>query len=371
MKFAAEVLVLVLMILSNGRVFSIKKTKIDSMVMLSPLAFLVAVLTIVAFEVDVFTLIILILSVFVLLSNFHALFRISSKLYVDHYSVLMKIWAFFTVLFSLIILAALVYFRPGFVNLKKSGIVESKHFYSGTFSTGFSETEHFGKADVFLHKYVPSESATADVKTTVLFIPDKRGDTDAYVPYLANLTSLGYEIYSADFYAKDGKWLHTSGDSRVLRRSSLIFQSINDSYNYEAQKEFYTYNFLRELEAELKLLSEKEIDKIFIVTDYTGFDAAKDIMKKYPERVQGIFDISSINDSYDTPGFGFVSTVNPLLAMQLGKKTDRVGISPMICANRTDEAIKAELKKTENEMAASVKKEAALLEDNNDTESAL
>ena len=79
MKFASEILILLMLIMSNGRVFVTKKAKVDALVMLSPLAFILAGLHLFAFSVDAFSLVILFLSFLVLLSNFHALFRYASR----------------------------------------------------------------------------------------------------------------------------------------------------------------------------------------------------------------------------------------------------------------------------------------------------
>ena len=98
MKFYGELLVIILLLVANGRILFIKNAKKDSLVMLSPFAFLLSIIQILNWGVDIVTLLTLVLSILVLLSNFHALFRYSERLYIDHYSILMKFWSVLTIL---------------------------------------------------------------------------------------------------------------------------------------------------------------------------------------------------------------------------------------------------------------------------------
>ena len=75
MKFYGELLVIILLLVANGRILFIKNAKKDSLVMLSPFAFLLSIIQILNWGVDIVTLLTLVLSILVLLSNFHALFR--------------------------------------------------------------------------------------------------------------------------------------------------------------------------------------------------------------------------------------------------------------------------------------------------------
>ena len=98
MKFYGELLVIILLLFANGRIIFLKNAKKDALVMLSPLAFILSIIQMLNWGLDVVIGLTLVLSVLVLLSNFHALFRYSERLYIDHYSILMKIWASITII---------------------------------------------------------------------------------------------------------------------------------------------------------------------------------------------------------------------------------------------------------------------------------
>lgn len=341
MKLAGDILILILMILSNGRVLVLHKPHRDPIVMLSPLSFLLASLSLFAFSVDVFSIIILLLSILVLLSNFHALIRYSSRLVVDRYSPLMKTWGIFTTLLSVATLAVLIRFAPVDVSRSNKTVKENKLYFSGSFASGFSETERFNTASVFFTEYFcekPEEEKSDSF--TVLFIPDKRGDTPAYKPFLFQLASEGYEICSADFYCRDMKWIHSLEDSRMLRPFGLKIRSLLNSEKYKSQREFYTFNYTKELENLLVLLQKQygADRKYIVVTDDMAFTAATDVSKLHPDLIKGIFDISTV-DEYHTKGYGFVELTDPLLSVLLGCKRENPYIPVKACTEKTSEYI--------------------------------
>ena len=129
MKFYGELLVIILLLAANGRIIFIRNVKKDSLVMLSPLGFLLSIIQILNWGLDVITGLTLFLSILVLLSNFHALFRYSERLYIDHYSILMKVWSGITIILALALLAGTIYFRPVEYDNKKLGIGEKLERY--------------------------------------------------------------------------------------------------------------------------------------------------------------------------------------------------------------------------------------------------
>jgi hypothetical protein len=86
--------------------------------------------------------------VLVVLSNFHALFRYSQRLYIDHYSVLMKVWAAFTIVLAFVALSGLIVFSRVNLNTKKTNVVETKYRLDGSFKSGFYKTSLFSIPDV-------------------------------------------------------------------------------------------------------------------------------------------------------------------------------------------------------------------------------
>ena len=110
MKFYGELLVFALLFITNLRVFFVEHVRRDPLVILAPFTFIIAILQILAWGIDLFTVLGLFIALLVLLSNFHAIFRYSERLYIDHYSPLMKAWAILTIAVSAVAMAATVYF---------------------------------------------------------------------------------------------------------------------------------------------------------------------------------------------------------------------------------------------------------------------
>ena len=326
MKFYGELLVIILLLVANGRILFIKNVKKDSLVMLSPLGFFLSIIQILNWGLDPVTLLTLFLSILVLLSNFHALFRYSERLYIDHYSILMKFWSVLTILLSLVLLAGTIYFKPVEYDSKKLGISENVIRYDGSFRSGFEEASNLKAANLFLSEFKPQGNEKPSSKQVILFIPDKRGDTFYYRPYLQYLAREGFTVLSADFFCSDCKWRHSIGDFKIVRRTAMVIDYLIKPQRFMMQKEFYTYNILQELKAMDALITQRygADTKIFVVTDTMGTVAAQDFMSKNEERVIAVYDLATISE-YKTPGFGVVAQTDGILSMILGVPRDKDG----------------------------------------------
>ena len=349
MKFYGELLVFALLFITNLRVFFVQHVRRDPLVVLAPFTFVVAIMQIFAWGIDAFTVLGLLISLIVLLSNFHAIFRYIERLYIDHYSALMKVWAAFTIIISALALAATVYFAPVELNSRKLGISENQYYYKGSFRSGFEKADPFSKKSMTLYEYKPEESRSEEdgaeldqaKNLIILLTPDKRGDTEHYKPYLQELASRGLTVYSADFFADDGQWLHSFADRKILRRLVMVIQSAINKQSFEAQKEYYSYNVSQEYEVLIPLLQELcgSDKKVFLISDFMADIAADDYMKKHPELVAGILKLSSIN-SYKTTGYGCIEQTDPLLALSLGFSRDSSRTTPKLLADETEKMLK-------------------------------
>ena len=355
MKFYGELLVFALLFITNLRVFFVHHVRRDPLVVLAPFTFTVAILQIFAWGIDAFTFLGLFIALLVLLSNFHAIFRYLERLYIDHYSPLMKVWAVFTIIISAAALAATVYFAPVETQDAKLGVSETKTYYKGNFRGGFEKAGAFTSKNLILTEYsrnsIPSEKGSAiphlNIPDNVIIVlmPDKRADTEHYVPYLQQLAARGIKVYSADFYADDGKWVHSVGDIKILRRLVLATHSLVNNQWFMGQREYYTYNITQEYNALLPLLEEKakaenpdRSYRFFLITDVMGNTAASDYQKKNPEQIAGILNLDSFAD-YKTAGYGCVEQTDPVLALALGTSRDRSLKLPKLLAQKTVEAL--------------------------------
>ncbi len=343
MKFYGELLVFVLLFITNLRVFFVHHVRRDPLVVLAPFTFIVAIFQILAWGIDVFTTLGLLIALFVLLSNFHAIFRYMERLYVDHYSALMKVWAVFTIMISAVALAATIYFAPVENSKRTLKISVNQTYYKGSFRSGFEKARPFDSKSLTLWEFGPEKNenkAYTSQDVIVLLTPDKRGDTANYVPYLEQLALSGVQIFSADFFADDGRWLHSFGDKKVLRRLVMVIQSMLNRQRFEAQREYYSYNVSQEYEVLIPLLRSRfGADKKFLlITDFMADIAADDYAKKNPEQIAGLLKLTNIEE-YKTPGYGCIEQTDPLLATLQGLGRDKSLATPKLLAAKTVEAL--------------------------------
>ncbi|MCQ2591169.1 MAG: hypothetical protein MJ188_00165 [Treponema sp.] len=322
------------MLFTNARVLFVKHEKRDALVVLAPLSLFLVILQILAWGIDVFNIYALLLSVLVLLSNFHAMFRYSERVYVDHYSVLMKMWAFFTNTFSILGIVATIFFMPSFSLNKKTSVAEKKIYYQGSFRTGFTEASHFTKHTFTLNEYKiiknveetdsTLEESNEDVENKlVILMADKRGGTEHYLPYIKKLAEHGYTVYSPDFFTDDCRWVRSTSDNPLARRFVMVVKCLSNPQEFNSQRELYTYNTSVELNGLIPLLEERygTTNKFFLIGDGMTETAINDYFKLHPEKVQGIFELSTVPE-YKTPGYGCITQTDLLLAFALKEKRD-------------------------------------------------
>lgn len=323
MKFYGEILIFTLLFLTNFRVFFVNHVRRDPLVCLASFTFFISILQIFNWGAEIFNLTGLLLSILVLLSNFHAMFRYSERLYVDHYSSLMKVWATITCLLSAAALCITVFFAPSEIKDIDQDVHETQIRLKGSFKSGFEPASPFSISTATITEYsmFPNLNYRQDV---ILFVPDKRADTLYYKPYLQLLAKQGHTVCSADFYSKDCRWLHTFEDSKFFRRFSMVIRSVANNQWFMAQREYYTYNISLELEALFNQVQARYGDqcRFFLISDVMGNTACEDFAKKYPQKITGYFSIDSIPE-YKTPGYGFIEQTDPLLALTLNVPKDK------------------------------------------------
>ena len=360
MKTSGEFLIFLLLLITNGRVFFVEQRK-DSIVLLSPVAFVLSIFQILSWGFDIFTGLGFLLALLVLLSNFHALYRYFERLYVDHYTVRMYIWAISTSLISALSLIFLIYFAPStpltnrHVNTSAPNIKISTERYTGDFRSGFNEATPLQKTNLALHTFIKEEktpSAPGDyavinsqnlLQTPVfVFFPDKRAETYHYIPYLLQLAELGYTVISSDINTKDSLWLHNFFDKKSFRRFGMIVASLHDKFYFDSQAEFYTYNYSLECEAVLKLVKEKfpAETKYILASDFMANTAIQDYQKTHPQEIAGLFYMNELDSSvYKTAGYGFVDYTDPLLAAVFEIDRDKSGENSKRAAILTKEKL--------------------------------
>ena len=368
MKVSGEFLIFLLLLITNARVFFVESRK-DSIVMLSPLAFILSIFQIASWGLDLFTGACFLLSLLVLFSNFHALYRYFERLYVDHYTPVMYVWAVGTSLICIFCIAMLWYFRPSEaffrreLTQKESDVSMRFKRYTGSFSRGFEKSRLFQKTNLLFTVISPAENegeiAVPDESSLplIVFFPDKRAETYNYLPYLMELAKKGYTVVSTDFYAKDCRWLYNPLDGKSFRRFGLIIESLRNPFKFNSQKEFYAYNSSLECKAVFDILTEKSSNgresggnplllgnlkpetKYILASDFMANIALSDFQKSHENEIAGLFFLDEL-ESYKTPGYGFVSQTDPLMARILGLERDDSKTSARLCAEKSVEAFR-------------------------------
>ena len=348
--FLGEALILSLLIFNCARFFFLKYGRIDSLAVLAPISVVLTVLQILAWGIDIFTLLLLVISVFAFFTNFRALLRLASGLYVDHYSIAFRIGAVIVLCASVLELALLIYFRPLYLNARKYNVSIQKTRLCGTFAGGFFTAAPFeiSSANMWVIQPANEKSLNGGV---VALLTDKRADVSDYAPYTFSLAQKGFKVYAVDFYARDLKWFHTMGDSRYFRRIFALFSYLKNPVKFELEKEFYTYNSMQEMNALLEIIRQNEnYDKhgeaqsgaervanagdeteeiseqkiatkmpLLFIGDWMTEIALQDFEKLHKDEICGVFYFAA-EEEYATPGFGFVEQTRPIVAYILGKK---------------------------------------------------
>lgn len=323
MKSYGEILIFALLLLTNLRVFVLKKTKVESLVILGPLSFFLSIFLVLSWGFDIFTVAAFVLSFIVTLTNFHALIRFKAKVFIDHYSPLMKFWGIVTSLLSGTALVVTIVFMPVELNSKKIGITKTRYDYQGSFKTGFTEASTFSSRNLYLYEYTLFPDFKERQNVAIL-VPDKRGDSLNYDSYLQLLAKEGITVCSADFFADDCKWFYKGTDSRYFRISKMVIQSLKDPQKFNSQREFYTYNITKELNTLIPMLQERygKNCSFFLIGDVMSNTAISDYAQNHSDIIAGTFSLDSISE-YKTPGYGCIEQSNPLLALTFGVTRDK------------------------------------------------
>lgn len=337
MKFYGELLIFVLLFITNIRVFFTKRARRDPLAVVAPVAFILSILQILARGIEVLTALGFLIGFLTLLSNFHALFRYSERLYIDRYSPLMKFWAVLTTILSVSAIFLTISLAPVELQNSELKISETETRYAGSFRAGFQKAGIFSRSSAQLYRFAPNNLTDQDAELPlILFFPDKRGDTQNYLPYLQLLAQKGCVVLSADFFSNDLKWLHSFEDHKLLRQSALVFHSLKNPKKFMSQREFYSYNISQECNATLKFVNElfSQDAKFYMVSDVMGNIAISDFAKMNGSRVLDVFYLDSVEE-YKTAGYGCVEQTSPLVAYFLGQKRDNSFYAPKILVEKT------------------------------------
>lgn len=324
-----EWLILFMLILNCSRIFFLKYGKIDCLTILSPISVIFAVFQIFAWGADFYSVILLVICVFAFFTNFRAFLRFISGLYVDHYSVAFKIGAFFVLIFTFAEAAMLVYFRPVLFKAIDFGATQERIRLTGDFTNGFRKSFPFEKSEAEICVISPEKSKNRKNQSFII-MPDKSANLLDYKPLAYKLAESGYPVYIGEFFARDVKWCHNIFDVKYFRKADLIFEKLYKSKEFNNQKEFFTFNMLKECDAMLNFVQENEKSQqndeksepyLVIIGDWMSEIAVPEIAAKKSDVVLGT-EILTGYEEYTTPGYGFIRVTNPTIASKYDLQRD-------------------------------------------------
>lgn len=321
-----EWLILSLLFLNCSRIFFIKYGKVDVLTVLAPVCVILSVLQIVAWGVYLYSAVILFISIFCFFTNFRAFLRFKAGLLVDHYSAAFKVGEVMVLLLTLGVGALLVYFRPGNTRPSDYSAEIKKIRLSGDFTGGFSESLPFQLAQGEVILVQPADERNFNGQS-IIVMADKSATAAEYMPLMLNFAGKGFKVFSGEFYARDMKWCHSGADFKFFRRSMLFHDRLFDLKQFEMQKQFFTFNIEKEFGAMLKLVKDETtqedgtFEPVYLVGDWMSEIAMPEFKADNADSVSGYALLTDFEE-YQTPGFGFIQSTDPLLAYKMGLEKD-------------------------------------------------
>lgn len=321
-----EWLILSLLFLNCSRIFFIKYGKVDVLTVLAPVCVILSVLQIVAWGVYLYSAVVLFISIFCFFTNFRAFLRFKAGLLVDHYSAAFKVGEVMVLLLTLGVGALLVYFRPGNTRPSDYSAEIKKIRLSGDFTGGFSESLPFQLAQGEVILVQPADERNFNGQS-IIVMADKSATAAEYMPLMLNFAGKGFKVFSGEFYARDMKWCHSGADFKFFRRSMLFHDRLFDLKQFEMQKQFFTFNIEKEFGAMLKLVKDETLrddgtfEPVYLVGDWMSGIALPEFKGDNADSVSGYALLTDFEE-YQTPGFGFIQSTDPLLAYKMGLEKD-------------------------------------------------
>lgn len=408
--FLAQVLILILLFSSGIRVLFIKNPRVDAFAVIPVFAFLISLLLIPIWGITVQNLVIIVLSALFFLTNVRALFRVSSNLIVDNYTLAFIIANFIELLLLIATIAFVVLSAPVRCKLKNFGTQKEKVYLTGTLAAGIRKGDFF-EGDAFsgiLYIYKPlqeisatekpaassaegtaagaasavsttvADTASAPVSTApsvpviqepaqentserpiIVFAGTSVGTVEQYEPYILFLSKNGFTVCAADLYTRDMHIYEGASNRRFARRIRTLYNYVQDKTEFEATKKkellLSRQKYERLTELVLDLFGESQT--VYYITDGVSFDTINAVIEAFPKNAVGFYSLNRIPE-YKTQGFGFIQQTDILLAKYFSMKRDSSFFIPRYVANKTKDDILLLLAKIQKQKQAEEKQNA-------------
>ncbi len=337
--FVAELLVIALLFICCARIFFMKKSKIDSFVIFSPIALLLSIINIFLWNISPLTFFPTLLAFFVFFTNIRSLLRFCSALYIDRYSNPFVIVCIIE-LFAIVLCAFfLINFRPIKIDAKDFESSKNVQIMSGNFSRGFypaKKSEIFRISNSFLYTYEPLQKSESELPL-IIFCTGNLSSVSDYEPYLLFLSKKGFTVFAADFFADDLTYFDGIFNTRFFRKFYSRYLFLNDK-KIDSKKN----NFNQELSylALIKIAKQKYGEKkIFFISDSLDYQTAIKLTQTVNTGAFEFYDIADIAE-YRSKMLGFVEQTDIFIAKRLKLERDKTLFIPRYVAGKTVAKIK-------------------------------
>ena len=332
--FLGQSLTLLILLVINSRVLYLHHVKRDSIVMLAPLGLVLSLLLVLAWGINYFNLVIIALALFTIIINIRAMLRYSEKLFLDIYSLMMKIGSITLTVIIIALFLFSIITHPVNQNNKKLNIEINTERLEGNFRTGFSKQKAFSKANIILTEISPLGEKLSN--HVILFIPDVRGDSAAYMPFLKLLASNSFTVLTADFYTNDCNWFTGIKNTRICRNFFIQDEYFNMNENFKKNQNDYIYNYYMETEQLVKTARERygKDCNFFLIGDSLSGRAVKQFAERNSSSISGSFNLEAISE-YKAAGFGMVEQTDFITAKRLNLKRDKNCTTPNLLVTQT------------------------------------
>ncbi|MBR5646459.1 MAG: hypothetical protein IKX23_07480 [Treponema sp.] len=332
--FLGQLLTLLILLFINSRVLYLHHVKRDSIVMLAPFALILSILLVLAWGINYFNLLIIVLTFLTVIINIRAMLRYSEKLFLDIYSLLMKIGSITLAAVTIVLILFSVIIHPVNLSNKKLNLTVTTEKLEGNFRTGFSKQRAFSKANIILTEISPKDEKLSN--HVILFVPDIRGDSSAYMPFLKLLASNDFTVLTADFYTNDCSWFTGIKNTKFCRNFFIQDEYFNFNDDYKKKQNDFIYNYYMETEHLVKTARERYGTdcNFFLIGDSLSGKAVKQFAEKNNTDISGSFNLEAVSD-YKSAGFGMVEQTDYITARRLNLKRDKNCTTPNLLVTQT------------------------------------
>lgn len=344
--FLAEMLILLLILITTLRIFFTKKARIDSPAVLAPIAFVLSALLFFMGGADIITLPLCALAFVTFFINIRSLLRLSARLYTDHYNLRFIIPALLIALAAAAMTVIVVMFRPVRVLPSEFGATRTRTLLTGDGTTGYRpwdmRTDRPNITGV-LYEYAPADMpdetdpADAEPNPVILFVPKCTASVVHYEPYFLLLAQKGFRVVSADFNGAERRVFDNPVlNSRFFRRLYSLYLRAFDEEALQAALAADTTAALQSYAALARLALKKygADTTLFFALENISTDDAQTLTDQFAENALGTFWLNRIAE-YKTPNFGFIEQTDPLTAHFFGVERDSSFFIPRYVAGKT------------------------------------